>query len=504
MALAFPLALATLFALDTGDLHAQQIPVTPLPTERQEGILPERGIVEITPELRNRLGLFPGVPGFQAARLLRGDTGPWILEIEWREGGLLFRDRRPLAEAELTQLRGSFESLIAEAGTRAVASREGRGGFVLGQTLLGVGFHGWAVPAALDVNSGQGAVAAYLLTAGAAFYLPYRLTADRGVSTVHRNFGMYGGTRGIVSGLFLGDLVAGREDDGSGSSRARLAGGVLTGAAGSALSFAAVDRWNPTLGDAELWAALGDAGLLAGAAVAYLAGPYGTEEVELERPGFSFTTSRTRNARLGHTITLAGQGAGLLAGAWLSQRRAYAPGDVSVLRSATVLGVQTGATVARVAGAGEDDGEAWVAGMLAGGLVGLAAGDRWAAPRGVDAGEGLLVNAGHLAGGAVAAGIVYLVVDDIGDHATSLLVGSTLGSALGAGLVWRAVTDGAPRRDGRLAARWAPAGLPGGLSAEVHPAGILSGLSGRWEGPVGGAPARTWTGPPPVWLTIRF
>ncbi len=503
-------------------LEAQLLPRGGTPTERQEPLLPDAGILEITPELRSRLGLFPGVPGFRAARLLVGEAGAASVEVEWVEGGRIFRERRPLTPSEVELLRGEMAAALAEAGARGVATREGRGGFVFRQTALGLAYHGWAVPVALDVDSSQGAVAAYLLTAGTSFYLPYRLTRDRGVSPVHRDLSFYGGTRGVLTGLLAGDLVAGGwYDDTDRALRARLAGGVVMGAAGSVAGFAATDRWNPTAGDARFVGVFGDAGLVAGAALGYLAGPYRTEDVLVEGPGFEFTEERMRNRRAGHGITLAGQGAGLALGGWLSTRRSYAPGDAAVLRSATVLGVQAGATGARLAGANEDRGPRWVTGMLVGGSLGLAASDRWIGARGLDGGEGLLVNAGHLAGGATAAGLTYLLVDDMGEAATPLLLASTLGSALGAELVRRAVTGSSPlRRDhdghgdaggggagrGNLQSAERPSAPPrhrSRFSLTLHPEGVLQGASPALL-PASTQERRGGHTAVPTWVTVRF
>ncbi len=460
--------------------------------ERQEALLPDAGVVEISAELRQRLGLFPEIPGFRVARLFLRDRGDAVLEIEWVEAGAVVRDRRLLDASALEALRRGLAAEVELAGLRALESREGRGGLVLGHTLLGLGYHGWAVPVALDVSSSQGAVAAYLLTAGASFYVPYALTRGRGVTETHRGLSLYGGTRGILTGVLLGDVVAGDRDHGGGSNRARLAGGVVGGALAGTLGFVAVDRWRPPPGDAELWGAFGDGGFLAGAAVAYLAGPYRDHEVERREGDLVLIETRTRNRRLGHAVTVAGHGAGLATGYWLAGRRSYSSGDVSVLRSVAVLGIQSGATVARLGGA--DDGIPYVAGMLAGGVAGTVAGDRWVGARGLGVGEGLLVNAGHLAGSATALGITYLVVDQVDGNETALLTASTLGGFLGAGLVWRAVADDAPRRDAGAAGRAATSGRPGdGVRVELHSLGVLTGVLG------GNA-----SGDASPWLTIRF
>jgi hypothetical protein len=474
-----------------------QVPLPGTPqVERQVPMLPDAGIVEISPELRERLGLFPEIAGFRAGRLFTLEGGGAALELEWVEGDRVVRERRILSGAEVDAFRSRLTALMAQGGAPGVFTREGRGGLVLGHTLLGLGYHGWAVPVALDVDSSRGSVAAYLLTAGASFYLPYRLTRGRSVTDTHRNLSLYGGTRGIVSGLLVGDLLAGDGLDGDDPVPARLAGGVALGALGGLAGFAAVDRWGPELGQAELWGAFGDGGLLAGAAVAFLAGPYRDHEVEVRDGDAVYLERRTRNRRLGHLVTLAGQGAGLATGAWLAARRDYDTGDVSVLRSAGVLGMQVGATAARLGGA--DTGVPYVSGMLAGGVAAVVASDRWIGPQGLSTSEGLLVNAGHLAGAAAALGTTYLLVDDVGSHETALLTASTLGALAGAGLVWRAVAPSARRAPlrGGSASRG-----PGGMHLRLHPAGILEGWLGergpRTPGAPGGAAA-------PTWLTLTF
>ncbi len=487
-----------LVGLGTPALHAQVV----TERERQEALLPDRGLLEIGLEIRNRLSLFPEVAGFRWARLFLAADGTAVLEIESLEGGRIVRERRRLGEGDLSRLRADLERSLDQAGRSALATREGRGGLVLGHTLLGAGFHGWAVPVALDLDSAQGAVAAYLLTAGASFYLPYRLTRGRPVTETHRGLSLYGGTRGILAGVLVGDMVAGDDPDGSASGRAMLGGGVLASALGGTLGYAAVERWAPTRGSADLWGAFTDGGLLAGAAVAYLAGPYGSEEVERREGDLVWIEERTRNRGVGHGVTLLGGLAGAGLGGWLSTRRDYSAGDVAALRSAAVLGAQVGFTTARLLGA-EDEGEPFVAAMLAGGVASAWAADRWATPRGLDRGEGLLVNAGHLAGTATAAGITYLVVDEIDGNETALLLASTVGGILGAGLVWRAVADG-PRREGR-APGLSPfpsgdraANPAGRISVEFSPVGILEGVALGRPRPDDARQA------PPVWFTVRF
>ncbi|TVP56807.1 MAG: hypothetical protein EA351_07195 [Gemmatimonadales bacterium] len=481
------LALFAALAIAPAPAEAQQ-------RERQVEILPAQGILEITPQIRQRFGLFPEFEGFRRARLFLGEPGPVVLELEGERDGQVVRERRELTESDLEALRESLVEQLGLATTRQVFTQEGRGRLVLGQTFLGLGYHGWAVPVALDVDSSQGAVAAYLLTAGAHFYLPYRLTRDRTVTRAHQEFTNYQGSRGILAGLLIGNALQGDADEFGGGNRGRgtVAGGVVGGTLGSVAGFTAVDRWAPTQGTADLWGHMGDAGFASGAALAYIAGPYDSEEVERTANGFGYTESRTRNRQAGHLMTVAGHGAGLAAGAWLGTHRDYTSGNVSALRSATLLGAQTGITLTRIAGVEEN--RALLSGALAGGLLGIAGGDRLLLPVALDSGEGLLINAAHLAGAALALGTTYLIVDDFDDREVLYLSTSTLGSLLGAGLVWRAVSDDAR---GRSASASGTGGSrisgAGSTRVEVHPGALLQG----W---LHSGPER----PIPTLLTVRF
>jgi acetyl-CoA acyltransferase len=167
-------SLSVLLGGVTSPAGAQLPPPAPGEVERQEMLLPEAGVFEISAELRSRLGLFPDVPGFRVARLFRSGAGRRGPRDRIGRRGTR-RSRPPRARFVRARWRsgGALEAEARLAGTRGLESREGRGGLVLGHTLLGLAYHGWAVPVAFDVDSSQGSVAAYLLTAGAAFYFPY-------------------------------------------------------------------------------------------------------------------------------------------------------------------------------------------------------------------------------------------------------------------------------------------------------------------------------------------
>jgi membrane protein YqaA with SNARE-associated domain len=111
---------------------------------------------------------------------------------------------------------------------------------------------------------------------------------------------------------------------------------------------------------------------------------------------------------------------------------------------------------------------------LAGAGAGLYLGNRLLRGNRFTAGEGLLVSAGHLAGGATALGITYLLVEEIDDHPLLYLATSTVGSLLGAGLTYRALGEGSADPPGVGLRRGAARRLAvRGATLELHPESLL-------------------------------
>src|SRR5687767_7282714 len=84
--------------------------------ETQVPVDPEREVTEIGPDLRRELGLFPGVQGFQSARLFRQDDGTLILEIARVEAGALVRERQRLGAEQLAAFRADLGGRLAARG----------------------------------------------------------------------------------------------------------------------------------------------------------------------------------------------------------------------------------------------------------------------------------------------------------------------------------------------------------------------------------------------------
>jgi hypothetical protein len=433
-------------------LDAQQV------REVQVALDPERGVTEVGPDLRRELGLFPGVDGFQSARLFRQDDGTLILEISRVEAGTLVRERQRLGDEQIAAFRADLATRFAAQGRTRAVDRAGRSGLVLAETILGVGLYGWAVPMGFDVDSDRGAVASYLLTAGLSFYLPYRITRDASVSIAERNAAIWGGTRGIIHGLMLAEVINGPlepftpqdpfdpdepyEDPSDRHDRVRALSVLGMSVLETVLAYQTVNAWGTDEGAVGFWGAAGDFGIPFGYGLAYLAGLFDEDRMVCE---FDVCYSEDRWSRGAHASALAVALASPILAHYSGEGVRYTIGDARALRSFGLLGAQAALVPAWAAfQAEEEDDEPdkpTIAALLAGSAAGLWLGNRVLAERSLSGGEGALVLAGHVAGGLGALGVTYLLAGEDADPLVYITT-SAVGSIAGSLLTLRAVSSG--------------------------------------------------------------
>ena len=430
-------------------------------------------IFDLTAEIRIAAGLFPEIQNFQVARLFQQENGTLVLEVSFREGQTLARERRTLSAADANAFRQSVTTALAAAEPAApVLNREGRGGLVWGATGLGLGFYGWAVPAAFDINDSRGAVAAYLLTAGSSFYLPYRLTRDRSVTDAHRAMTWWGATRGGAYGALLAFGATergGRQDFDIDDEEWRTRVGVAAASSvlGGVLGFKSVDWTDVDHGTANLRGMLGDFSTAAGFGTSYLLGLYDEEEVQ--GPDGPFVEEP--DLLPANLLALGIGGAGLFASQWVGDGGVYTTGDVHVLRSFGLLGAQTLLPVAALID--DEDSKAYAAAAILGAAPGLFIGNRMLASESFSGGDGLLVAAGHLAGGLIGAGVTYLLDPDSESEEAVYLTTAALGSAAGLAFTYRALAN--QNTSAALPSRDRPGS---GALVTVNPVGLVPVLVG--------------------------
>ena len=423
--------------------------------EVQVAFDPAGRVLRIDEPLARRIGLFVGeYPGFQEARLFATSDTSFVLEVSVIRGGRLERERVPLTLEQARDLRAEVAGKVAAAGPPPEKpNQDGRTMLVAGNTMLGLGFYGWAVPYVLQTDDWSVATGAYLLTAGASTFVPMMLTQNAPVSWSMSSLSLYGSTRGIWHGWLLYDLAGsgGGSSDGDGG---RVAVMVATSITEGALGYAIARAGRMNGGTVQTIANGGDYGLLWGACASDMAGYYDRDD-----------------DRMAALTTLASTTGGMLAFRLLASRRAYSYGDAWVVRSAGYVGMLVATAIAD---AGDPEGsERYSAGLIAGSVAGLAAGDRLVQGREFTGGDGLLVQLGGSAGALMGLGLVALTSPNGPSGSTVFWGGAAVGGTVGYALTWNALSKRAASRAADGGTSW---------RFEVDPSGVVAAL-GRTRGP---------------------
>lgn len=239
------------------------------PAAAQEAEVPldaDGRLFGITPDLEGRLNLFPEVRGFIEARLFEKPAGGFVLQILYRRNGRLYLIRRSMSLDAVAQFRREVTAALHVRAPSALLDQEGRGDLMRGALLLSLGYYGWAVPVALEVDDNQLAVALYMLVGSAGFYVPFAVTKRIPVTEGQASLSLYGATRGVARGMF-GAMFLGAEDV-----ETLVRAGAVVGLVEAVAGFVTAGRLAMTQGTADLTGTGGDLGAGIGLGLAYLAG----------------------------------------------------------------------------------------------------------------------------------------------------------------------------------------------------------------------------------------
>ena len=409
-------------------------------SKAQEAQVPidEEGKLEyIDSELGQKLDLFPDYKNFLEARLFQISDTSFVLEISYQPEKTLLKARLPLTAGEAREFRRKVTERIKQEKPQVLLNQEGRTKLLTGSLALSMGYYGWAVPVIFEVEDGKSAVATYMLISGGGFFIPLMATKNIQVTDADATLCLYGGTRGIVHGMFTYGLFLGKESEGRGAIASGMAGSLVEGLA----FFSIADKSNMTPGTAEVICIGGDFGLGLGFGTAHLADLYDED-----------------NERSFFTSILMGSGAGLLYGKILSDHQPYTRGDAFVLRGAGFLGAYI--PVAVVDLAHPEDEKAYTAVAMVGAVAGLSLGDYLVHGKDFTTGQGTLINLGELAGGLVGLGVAYLVSSK-DDNSALYLTSSAVGSTAGFWLLYRSFSRSAQidRKTSSLDIQVAPEGV---------------------------------------------
>ncbi len=367
-----------------------------------------------------RLRLFLDYPGFEEARLYQSADSSYVLEISYRQADKLLKERKPLTVGDVTQLRMDVSRRIRSEMPSAGVNQEGRSKLLVGTTLLGLCYYGWAVPAIMQVeDDGKTIGAIYMLTSSASFLVPYLISRNTSITDPQASAALYGGSRGILHGFALYGAVA----DGHGSGEAAFATSMVVSVGEMIGGYQAAKRHDWSAGHVSTMGACSDYGIVVGAATGLLV----TE-------GISDDDHRTRAVSAG---VLAGAVGGAILGNALTQQQEYTTGDAYVLRETGLLGL--GATMA-AADLADANAEGFEIAAIAGPAIGVWAGHRLTRPVNFTPSQGTLIGLSELGGALIGLGTAYLV--DAKDAGEYLLLG-TLGGTIGFGLAYHSFSRAA-------------------------------------------------------------
>jgi hypothetical protein len=389
------------------------LPSTGTPQEVQIPIDEEGNIEYIDSNLEQDLGLFTQYSNFREARLFQISDTSFVLEIYYQSEGKLTKVRSLLSPEEARDFQRKVTERIGQRKPQAILDQGGRTKLLAGTMALSLGYYGWAVPAALEVDDAKSAVGLYMLTSGAGFYIPLVMTRNAPVTDAAATLCLYGGTRGIVHGVSLAGLVS---KDPSG--RAVIASGMLVSIAEALAAFHIANRSNMTAGTSEAIGVGGDFGLGLGLGAAHLADYFDDDKEE---------------AIAGSALL--GSGVGLLAGKLLADHQPYTRGDAHVLCATGLLGGYIPLAVIDISGT--ENEKAYTAASMLGAVAGIGLGHKLVKGRDFTTGQGILIKLGEVAGGLIGLGVAYLVSSEDEDNSVLYLTSSSIGAAGGFWLMYR-------------------------------------------------------------------
>lgn len=394
------------------------------PTQAQDVQVPfdEAGEVNvIDADLRERLGLFPEVDGFEEARLFRQEDDAYELVIRYEEDGRQLRERRSLSAEEGEALRRRVSQARAQergASDERAQLESGRYRFLAATTVLGA-YEGALLGVAAGAEVEDVAAAAPLLGATGGFFIPLLLTRDAKVTEAEATLTGYGGAQGFAHGVALSVLFADGGFDGRGAAALTA---VLAGAEATT-GFLLARRRAMRGGTAETMATGGVFGTGLGVAAGFL------------------VTGSDGDGKLVQRVvplaSIAGSAAGAYGGHRLARAAGYTQGDARIFGTAGLVGTQAALAVLTVAADQLGDNTRTATGtIIAGALGGLALGHGMVRGRDFGEAQGSIVSLGAAAG-SLAGGALSAVADTDAETGVLLSAIGSLGGFVGTYLTYR-------------------------------------------------------------------
>jgi len=374
----------------------------------------EGKVFQIDSKLEKKLHIFKTYKGFKNALLFEVSESSYVLEISYQPEKLLLKERKPLNNEELIAFRKNVSENIKQKAPESIVNQEGLSHFLINNAAISLTYYGFAIPVIAEPQEPKTALGLFMLTAGSGFFIPYALTKGKQVTKADATLSFYGQTRGAMHGAVLPLLFANDANP-----RGILASSVGVSIAEGTAGFLWADKTNMSHGKATALGVFSDFGMGIGLATTHILGLYETGSDEISSRALA-------SGILGGSIL------GISSGLFLNKHTNYTRGDAFALRTSGLLGASIPATILFAADiSGDNSGKYYSLSASLGAISGLAFGHVLAKKNDFTTNQGVLIQLGTLAGGAMGLGLTYLVTDE--DHA--IVSAGTIGALLGYGLL---------------------------------------------------------------------
>jgi hypothetical protein len=372
----------------------------------------------VNANLEKKLNLFSEYKNFQQALLYQENDTLFILEVIYKKNDVFKVARKPLTKVELD----IFCEKIYQSETIdkfLSTNQDGRTEFLISSTISGLGFYGWAIPQASNLED-RAAIATYMLIGGGSFFVPFLATKDREITrSMARAYSIGTGT-GIGHGLIIRNLMSLNDEypyDNTKTQR-RLFVPIALGLGESVGFMALTNHFDLPVSDVSMIAtgSVWGAGWGAGIGSLFLS----------ESTDFKVGSQRISVA------ALVGSSAGMFLGHKVYQKMPnMTNGDVLVANSYGILGGLYAGTISDLALDFEkyNHGKVLIGSITAATIGGLAYGLHRTSDYDYTTSEGAYIGLSEIAGGLLGFGIGYLVDTDL--NSETVLISSSLGATAG-------------------------------------------------------------------------
>lgn len=470
--------------------------------EKQVPFFPGQEIMSVDRSYARKMSLFTEYNDFVEARLFLTPEKKYALEIFYEKNDSLYKDRLVMTQQEkercLDELLRQYAATMNEkeidtqsaggdttTGEIHILNQRGRSTMLVMNTIAGLGYYGYALPLTFQVQDEKAFVGLYMLAAGTSFYVPYRITQRKDVTLAQASLNFYGISRGVMHGMFLGELLVedpdyddyfpypesqgwtgleyAKADNAYRAARDRRSStlfgmGMVGSIAGGIAGYNLAERWEYDGGATSIFQMWGDVGTISGLLLADV---------------FDFFEKPELNAAFGTTMFTSFLG--MAAGKAFGDSRNYTLGDAIVYRSSILM--STLPLITLVDYFDPDDFTTYTVAGLAGIAAGGYLGWRATSNKDFDTNDGVFIALGELAGGLLGLGLGYLIAPDA--ESEILLTSATLGALSGYGLMYSGLSKNAIKLNSQV-----------NLDLRLNPMGLLMN---QMEQPFSPAMAQMYT-----------